>query len=106
MAGFTESFVFGAANSLHCACMCGPLALGYHGGCATSLAHQGGRVVAYALVGSCLGAAGTAFGSGRIAAPTACIAFVLAAALLFLALFGERLAVKVPGLGALLQRAF
>jgi sulfite exporter TauE/SafE len=104
MSPFFESFVFGAANSVHCACMCGPLALSWGGGALGSAAWQGGRLLAYTLIGTGLGTFGVALGSDRIATPTAWIAFVLAAGLLLLATVGERGAVRIPGLGAAVQR--
>jgi sulfite exporter TauE/SafE len=105
MSPFFESFVFGAANSVHCACMCGPLALTYGGGVTRTAGYQGGRLLAYTLLGVALGALGLAFGSDRIATPTAWIAFVLAGGLLLLATVGERGAANIPGLGAAVQRA-
>jgi hypothetical protein len=42
-------------------------------------------------------------GSRELAAPTAWVAFVLAAGLVVLALLGERGALSIPGLGPLLQ---
>jgi sulfite exporter TauE/SafE len=105
MSLWSESFLFGAANSLHCACMCGPLALAVHGGTGGALAHQFGRAVAYGLLGVALGGAGTAFGTRELAAPAAWVAFALAAGLVALATVGERGSLRIPGLGALLQRA-
>ncbi|MEY4674807.1 MAG: hypothetical protein RL148_2591 [Planctomycetota bacterium] len=109
MQPLVESFVFGIANSLHCACMCGPLALAFHGteGSAAggALLYQSGRFVSYAAVGTGLGAAGSVLGAEQLGAPTAWVAFVLAAGLLLLALVGERGALQVPGLGSLVQRA-
>jgi sulfite exporter TauE/SafE len=104
MTPFLESFVFGAANSVHCACMCGPLALSYGGGLGPAAGYQGGRLGAYTLIGLLLGAAGSACGSDRIGTPSAWIAFVLAAGLVLLATVGERGALRIPGLGSLLQR--
>ena len=58
-----DSFVFGAANSVHCACMCGPLALAFGGGRSGAVTYQLGRTMSYALVGSILGVTGKALGS-------------------------------------------
>lgn len=99
-----ESFVFGAVNSLHCAAMCGPLALAMQGGAFGAASYHLGRTLAYGSLGVVLGAAGAMLGSRQLAAPTAWVAFVLAAGLLVLALLGERGALSIPGLGPLLQR--
>lgn len=109
MTPWFESFVFGAANSLHCACMCGPLALAFQGGAKGALAYHVGRTTAYGAVGVGLGGLGSALGTNELAAPTAWVAFVLAAGLVVLALVGERGAIKLPGLGnalpSLMRRA-
>ncbi len=99
-----DSFVFGAANSVHCACMCGPLALAF-GGQSGTATYQLFRIASYALVGSALGATGAAFGSASFGVPAATTAYVLAAALVVLALKGERGAMKLPFFSRLLGRA-
>lgn len=99
MTPWFESFVFGFGNSLHCACMCGPLALAFHGGASGALSYHCARAVAYGAVGVVLGATGAVFGSSSIGAPSAWVAFVFAAALVMLALIGERGVVKLPGAG-------
>lgn len=104
MTPWFESFVFGAANSVHCAFMCGPLALAFHGGIQGAVSYHGGRATAYGAVGVGLGAAGSALGSSELGPPTAWVAFVLAAGLLVMVAVGERGAVKIPGLGNLLQK--
>jgi sulfite exporter TauE/SafE len=104
MSPWVDSFIFGAANSLHCACMCGPLALAFHGGAVATTAWHAGRVLAYAGLGAALGAAGGVLGSPGFGVPSASVAFVLAAGLVVLALLGERGALAVPGLGGPLQR--
>ncbi|HEX6810818.1 MAG TPA: sulfite exporter TauE/SafE family protein [Planctomycetota bacterium] len=104
MTPWFESFVFGAANSLHCACMCGPLAVAFHGGTKGACSYHLGRTVAYGALGVVLGGLGCAAGSSEIGAPTAWVAFVLAAGLLLLALAGERGAIAIPGLGNAIQR--
>ena len=103
MTPWFESFVFGAANSLHCACMCGPLALAFHGGTKGAFSYHVGRAAAYGTIGVGLGELGSSLGSRELGTPTAWVAFVLAAGLVFLALIGERGALKIPGLGGLLQ---
>lgn len=104
MTPLPESFLFGAANSLHCACMCGPLALAFHARIGGAAMYHVGRVAAYTLLGVVLGSAGQALGSAQLRTPTAWIAFILAAGLLLLALVGERGALKIPGIGDALQR--
>jgi sulfite exporter TauE/SafE len=100
-----DSFVFGAANSVHCACMCGPLALAFGGGPAGTATYQLGRIGSYALVGCVLGATGSALGSASFGVPAATTAYVLAAALVVLALVGERGAMKIPLLSRWLGKA-
>lgn len=100
-----DSFVFGAANSLHCACMCGPLALAFQGGTRGAFSYHVGRTFSYGAVGVALGAFGSALGSKQLGAPTAWVAFVLAAGLLVLAMLGERGALAIPGLGRAMTRA-
>jgi hypothetical protein len=100
-----ESFVFGAANSVHCACMCGPLALAFDASGGGAISYHSGRAISYGILGVGLGAAGAAVGSQQLGTPTAWVSFVLAGGLVLLAVFGERGIVRVPGLGALAQRA-
>jgi len=106
MTPLLESFVVGVVNSLHCACMCGPLALAFQGGAKGAASYHIGRMASYGLVGVVLGGVGAAMGSAQLGTPTAYVAFVLAAGLIVLALFGER-ALSIPGagLGSTLQRA-
>lgn len=105
MTPWFESFVFGAANSVHCACMCGPLALAFQGGAKGALAYHLGRTASYGAVGVALGGLGSALGTRELGTPTAWVAFVLAAGLIVLALLGERGAIAIPGLGDTLKRA-
>jgi sulfite exporter TauE/SafE len=100
-----ESFIFGAANSVHCACMCGPLALAFGGGARVTTAYQGSRALAYATVGAAVGGGGAALGSAHLGAGTAVAAYALAAGLVALALVGERGALKVPLLAGLVNGA-
>lgn len=99
-----DSFVFGAANSLHCACMCGPLALMLHGTAGCALSYHAGRTLAYGTVGVGLGGLGAALGAEQLAAPASVVAFVLAAGLVALVLFGITGALNVPGLRRLVPR--
>lgn len=103
MTAFLESFVFGAANSVHCACMCGPIAVALHANATGAMWYHVGRTVAYGAMGVVLGGAGAALGTHELATPTAWVSFVLAAGLVALALLGERGAMKIPGLGGAVQ---
>jgi sulfite exporter TauE/SafE len=103
MTPWLESFVFGAANSVHCACMCGPLALAFHGGSKSALSYHVGRTAAYGAVGVGLGGLGSALGASALGTPTAWVAFVLATGLVVLALVGERGAIRIPGLDRILR---
>lgn len=105
MTQWFDSFVFGVANSMHCACMCGPLALAFGGGRSGAFAYQLGRIASYALVGSALGATGKALGSESFGAPAATTAYVLAFGLVALALIGERGAMQIPFLSNVLGKA-
>ena len=100
-----ESFVFGAVNSLHCACMCGPLALAFQGGARGALAYHITRTTSYTSIGVVLGGLGSVLGSQQLGTPTAYVAFVLAAGLIVLATICERGALSIPGLGSALQNA-
>lgn len=99
-----ESFVFGAANSVHCACMCGPLAIAFHGGAGSSGSYHIGRTISYGALGVVLGVAGRAVGSHELGAPTAWVSFVLAAGLVLTVLLGTRGSLRIPFLGAVTQR--
>lgn len=107
MTPWFESFVFGAtnglANSVHCACMCGPLALAFQGGAKGTASYHLGRTTSYGAMGVGLGGLGSALGAGELGTPTAWVAFVLAAGMLIAAVFGER-ALRLPGLGKLTQK--
>lgn len=100
-----DSFVFGAANSLHCACMCGPLALTLHGSIGGAMSYHLGRLLAYGAIGVVLGGLGAVLGAGSLAAPGAVVSFVFAAGILILVLFGDRGALRVPVLSDLAARA-
>jgi sulfite exporter TauE/SafE len=98
-----ESFVFGAVNSLHCACMCGPLALAFGGSARTTGIYQCARIGAYALVGAILGGTGQLLGSDRIHTPAATVAIVLAVGLVLLAVAGER-SIRLPFVDRVMSR--
>jgi uncharacterized protein len=105
MTAFGESFLFGLANSVHCACMCGPLAMACGSRASATLAYQGGRFVSYAATGALLGGIGSLLGSrSLLGAPAPWVILVLGGALLLFALTGERGALKLPWLGPLLHR--
>ena len=103
MTAFLESFVFGAANSVHCACMCGPLAVALHANVTSALWYHVGRTIAYGALGVGLGSAGAALGTEQLGTPTAWVSFVLALGLVLLAVIGERGAMNIPWLGAAMQ---
>lgn len=105
MTPWFDSFIFGAANSLHCACMCGPLALAFQGGAKGALTYHVGRTLSYGAVGVVLGSLGSALGARELGTPTATVAFVLATGLVVLAVLGERGALAIPGLGRTVQAA-
>lgn len=101
LVGFTGALVTGAASSLHCSLMCGPLA------CAalspgerrvrTGAAWHAGRLGAYASVGAVLGTAGAGVAT-TLTAVQPWLPWVMAGALLFTALdLGKRLP-PLPGL--------
>lgn len=102
MSPWLDSFVFGAANSLHCAGMCGPLALAFQGGRGPAVAWHLARLASYTAIGFVLGGLGGSLGATHL--PSSAVAFVLAAGLIVLALTGERLAIAIPGLSGPLQR--
>jgi len=85
--------------------MCGPLAVTLGGGAAATAAYQSGRLLSYSLLGSALGATGTWVGTARIETPTAVVSYILAAAIVVLALGGERGVLRIPVLQRLLARA-
>lgn len=105
MTPWLDSFIFGTANSLHCACMCGPLALAFQGGTKGAASYHLGRVLSYGAVGVALGGLGSALGAAGLGAGSAWVAFTLALGLVVLALLGERGAMAIPGLGGAIQRA-
>ncbi len=104
MASLLDSFVFGAVNSVHCAAMCGPLALACGGGHGAAAAYHLARLSSYTLLGLGIGAFGRSLGADALG-PTAPIAtLVLGIAVLLFAVTGDRLAVKLPLVGPLLAR--
>jgi sulfite exporter TauE/SafE len=105
MTPWLESFVFGFANSLHCACMCGPLAIAFHGGSGGVFWYHCMRAASYGACGVVLGATGAVFGASSLGAPSAWVAFVFAGALVMLALVGERSVVRLPGAGRIMKAA-
>lgn len=86
MSVFFESLIFGAAQSLHCAGMCGPLAAATHG----QVGYQLARIGSYTAVGALAGTL-------PFAPNGAWVPGVLGAALILHACFGERV-LAVPGL--------
>ena len=91
MPTLTDTFIFGAANSLHCAGMCGPLAACFQGGKLGAVGYHGGRVLSYSILGAAVGAIGAVFGGGASHIPVAWISIALAVVLLAIALGMPRL---------------
>lgn len=104
MTAFFESFIFGAANSVHCACMCGPIAVALHANAKSAVWYHSGRTAAYGAMGVGLGSIGAALGTRELGTPTAWVSLMLAAGLLLLVLTGERGVVRIPGLGNAMQK--
>ncbi len=70
MTAIAEGFVFGLGSSLHCAAMCGPLAIGIGGHSRVLLGYHTARTASYALAGFGLGAMGAhGLGDLRASAP-------------------------------------
>jgi sulfite exporter TauE/SafE len=89
MLTLTETFIFGAASSLHCAGMCGPLAMCFRGGKLGALGYHLGRVVSYSIVGAIAGALGTVLGTTIL--PSEWISIALSAVLIGFAMGSRRL---------------
>jgi hypothetical protein len=96
---FSGSFVFAAASSLHCAGMCGPLALLFGGDRRAATGYHAARIVSYCVAGALAGSLGAAVGVRDLAAHGAWFAFVLAAMLCAIAFGGERRLGAIPGVG-------
>jgi uncharacterized protein len=103
MTPWFESFVFGVANSVHCACMCGPLAVAFASGAGPTLSYHGARTASYGALGVVLGGFGSALGADELRTPAAWVAFVLAAGIVVLLVFGHRGTVPLPSLQRLVQ---
>ncbi|GAB4144131.1 MAG: sulfite exporter TauE/SafE family protein [Planctomycetota bacterium] len=101
MTPLLESFLFGLVNSLHCAGMCGPLALSLGGGAWT---YQAGRLISYGTLGVVVGSLGRGLGSGELGTPSAWVAFALALGLLMLALVGDASSIRIPVVSRWLAR--
>lgn len=103
MSAVLATFLFALASSLHCAGMCGPLAL-----CATgsrgAVPYHAARVLAYVALGALAGALGEAAVPRALAASGAALPLLLGACLLLFAAFGAHAIGRVPGLGRALQR--
>ena len=86
-----EIFVFGLANSLHCAGMCGPLCVGLLSRGPAFAAYHAARVGSYAVAGAVAGAVGEWFGGGEVIVSTGWISILFAAMLLLGAFLPWRL---------------
>ncbi|MEZ5966972.1 MAG: sulfite exporter TauE/SafE family protein [Planctomycetota bacterium] len=104
MTAIAEGFVFGLASSVHCAAMCGPLALAAGSGSAPVLSYHAGRTAAYVAVGGALGALGAVGSAGRLSVAAPWIGFVLALALVLGAFGLDRWLGAIPGAGGLVRR--
>ncbi|MEM7199007.1 MAG: sulfite exporter TauE/SafE family protein [Planctomycetota bacterium] len=104
MQSVLDSLIFGAANSLHCAGMCGPLAACSTGGGAAAMYHTA-RVASYATAGAVAGGIGASLGATAVAVPSAWIALLLATTMLALAIGGTGRLANVPGLTSLYRHA-
>jgi hypothetical protein len=107
-----SSFVLGALGSLHCAGMCGPLALAIPGTGPTRaallagrLAYNGGRIVTYSLLGALLGLFGQGFAWAGL---QRWVSIVAGAALLIGVLVSSRWTAGLPAIQAVgwLKRGF
>lgn len=96
MTVLAETFVFGLANSLHCAGMCGPLAI-CAGGRGGAVAYHAGRTAGYAAAGALAGAAGGAVGASLVERSAGWIAIALAVSLVVFAAGGFAHLGKLPG---------
>jgi len=105
MTAIFEGFVFGLASSVHCAAMCGPLALAAGTGTAQVAAYHGGRLTGYVTAGGVLGAVGAAGGAGAWQAAAPWLAFLLAGGLVLGAFGLDRRLGALPGSSSLVRRA-
>ena len=103
MQAWTESFIFGIANSLHCAGMCGPLALCFRGGASATTLYHVGRIASYSLVGALVGSIGVGLGATSI--PTGWISLALGALMIAIAC-GAPLLSSIGVANPLLTRVF
>ncbi|MGA1524164.1 MAG: sulfite exporter TauE/SafE family protein [Planctomycetota bacterium] len=95
----TQGMVFGLANSLHCAGMCGPMAAFFLDAPRAAIPYHTARTLAYVGVGTLAGTAGLAVGAADWGHGGAVMALVLALALLAFALGLDRHLGRVPGAG-------
>lgn len=97
MTPLSETFIFGVANSLHCAGMCGPLASCFNRGAAGTLGYHTARILAYSVLGGIAGSIGMVVGAETL--PTHWLSIVMGAVLVAM-VFGVSLALptgKMPG---------
>jgi hypothetical protein len=106
MSSAGEVFIFGIANSLHCAGMCGPLSACLQGGRTGAAAYHAGRVASYSAVGGVVGALGALF-VGDSTFSTGWLSIAMAAVLLLGAVGAPRFSASLgtaPLLTAALRR--
>ena len=106
IAAVSTALIAGVTGSLHCGLMCGPLACASVGGAArgtSALAWQAGRVLAYTLVGTLLGAVSQSFSLMLTFSVQPFLPYLMAAALIATALdLGKHLA-PIPGVRRISQ---
>ncbi|MGE0143981.1 MAG: sulfite exporter TauE/SafE family protein [Planctomycetota bacterium] len=90
---------FGFVNSLHCAGMCGPLAVLFAREPHAAVGYHAARIVSYAGLGTLMGALGAAVGADRLGGGGAWLAIALAVFLLGFALGLDKHILRVPLLG-------
>jgi hypothetical protein len=83
MTGFAEGFLFGLGSSLHCAAMCGPLALATAGTRRAAASYHATRGIGYIAAGAVLGAAGGQVQLGGLRAGGPWLGLLMATLLLF-----------------------
>ncbi|HLU38904.1 MAG TPA: sulfite exporter TauE/SafE family protein, partial [Planctomycetota bacterium] len=106
MTAISEGFLFGLGSSVHCAAMCGPIALAMGADARAALAYHAARAGGYCTAGAVLGALGSSARLASLESTAPWIGFVLAAGLVLGALGGERLLGAVPGSARVVRACF
>lgn len=95
---FLASLLFGLSNGLHCAGMCGPLALLLGGKGKGIVTYHAGRLLAYCVVGFLMGSLGEIFLPEGLGRSVAWVLIALSICLVLLAL-GIEHSLRMPFLG-------